>query len=183
MPFLGVPLLQATRLLITWFAWAKHRSVVSLWASHRVVHGLSIVNNPLNKAKKYSSKPRTWDGQGIGFYLWYQAGRHRMGRDFRVSDIIASWTAHIIQRQMFQARLVALSCLNYQNISEIEKANKSDLWYHREKYMEKPKSSPYSSPLKCRFILQHDKMLHEVFPYTYFMVKVVGLHLQDMLFG
>lgn len=142
-----------------------------------MVQGLSTVNNPLNKAKKYSSKPRTWDGQGIGFYLWYQAGRDRMGGDFRASDKIASRRAHIIKK------LVALSCLHYQNISEIEKVNKSDLWYQRDKYTEKTKSFSYSSCLKCRFILQHNRLLHEVFPCTYFIVKVVGLHLEDMLFG
>lgn len=90
MPFLGVPPLQATRLLITWFARAKHRPIVSPWASHRVGQGLSIVNNPLRKAKKHSSEPRTWSRQGVGFYLWYQAGRDRKGGDFRVGDKIAS---------------------------------------------------------------------------------------------
>jgi len=85
---------------------------------------------------------------------------------------------------MFQAKLVALSCLNYQNISEIGKVKlKSDFWHQRGKYMEKPKSSAYTSPLRCRFILQHDKLLHMILLCTYLMIEVVGLYLEGVLFS
>lgn len=132
MPFLGVPLLQATRLLITWFASAKHRPIVSPWASHRVGQGFSIVNKPLRKAKKYSSKPRTWDGkEQVSIY------GIRLGETEREETSESVTKLHHERLPSYKRKyfkLAAPSCFNYQNISDI---NKSDLWFQTEKCMEK----------------------------------------------